>query len=205
MDIILKYLLTYSTEHSPWKANWCLASQEIPRILGNTKFHYHVRKCMWPLPILSQLNLVHTPTSYFLKSILILSSYLCLGLPRSLFVRILSKLVSGVENWVCQVAQLHHSVEKHLPFRVANFIVYFIPRLLYRIPPLCLIYMFSIEKITLFIRQYDAPECKRWPDFKMTQNLPADSKTRWSYVSYTLNECHIHSGKYSNQILLHNW
>jgi len=55
-------------EQSPsWEANWFSASQKIPRILGNPYVHYHTHKCPPPVPILSQLDPVHTPTPYFLK------------------------------------------------------------------------------------------------------------------------------------------
>ena len=55
-------------EHSPsWESNLFSASQEIPRILWNPNFHYRVFKCPPPVPILSQLDPVHTPTFYFLK------------------------------------------------------------------------------------------------------------------------------------------
>ena len=61
-------LLTYSTEQSPsWETNRFWAGQEIPRILWNTKIHYRVHKCPPPVPILSHINPVHTPTSYFLE------------------------------------------------------------------------------------------------------------------------------------------
>ena len=62
------YLLTYSTEQRPsWEANRFSASQEISRILWNPKVHYCIHKCPPPLPILSQLDPVHTSTSHFLK------------------------------------------------------------------------------------------------------------------------------------------
>jgi len=69
----------------PWQANRFSASQEIPRILWNTKVHYRIHKCPTPVPVLSQLDPVHTshPTSW--RSILILSSHLRLGLPSDLF------------------------------------------------------------------------------------------------------------------------
>ena len=61
----IKYL-TNSTEKS-WEAKTFSVSQEIPRILLNPKVYYRIHNCPPPVPVLSQLDPVHTPISHFVK------------------------------------------------------------------------------------------------------------------------------------------
>ena len=78
---------------SPWsrvlleKLTGSAASQEIPRILWNPKVHHRIHKCPPPVPVLSQLHPVSTPTTSRI-SILILSSHLRLGLPNGCFPQV---------------------------------------------------------------------------------------------------------------------
>jgi hypothetical protein len=60
------------------------ASQEIPRVLSHRNVHHCVHDSPALDPILSQKNPVHTHPIYS-RSILILSSYLGLGLPTGFF------------------------------------------------------------------------------------------------------------------------
>ena len=77
-----KYILTYSMEQSPsWEANWFSANQEIPRNFGTRRFLTVLTSARHLS--LSWANFIQSPqpppTSW--RSILILSSHLCLGLP----------------------------------------------------------------------------------------------------------------------------
>jgi hypothetical protein len=62
----------------------CAATQELPNILWTPKVHYRVHKSPPLVPILHQINSVHTIPSY-LRSILITSTRLRLDLPSGLF------------------------------------------------------------------------------------------------------------------------
>jgi hypothetical protein len=73
LTYLLNYLLTYTLTHSLHAAQSFLrsylffsASQEIPRTLGNPKFHYRSHNSPPPVLILSQLDPVHPLLSHFL-------------------------------------------------------------------------------------------------------------------------------------------
>jgi hypothetical protein len=62
-------LITHSMEQIPsWEANRLSASQEILQIIENSNVHSCIHKCSPRVTLLSQLDLVYNPTSYFLKT-----------------------------------------------------------------------------------------------------------------------------------------
>jgi hypothetical protein len=66
--IVISVIFLISHFLPSWEANRFSASQEIPCILWNPKVHYRIQTCPPPVPILSHLDPVHTPTSHLLKS-----------------------------------------------------------------------------------------------------------------------------------------
>jgi hypothetical protein len=76
---------TNCMEQGPsWVNNNLITSQEIPRLLRNPKVYYRVQTIQLLDSVLSQPYPIHTLTSNFLRSILLLCFHLSLRLPSAL-------------------------------------------------------------------------------------------------------------------------
>jgi hypothetical protein len=85
LQIVMRFVGEYvnAWTDSSWEADSHLAGLEISSRLWNTKVYYSVDNSLPLDPILSHVNPVHT-ISLYLRSILIISSHLHLGLPNGL-------------------------------------------------------------------------------------------------------------------------
>jgi hypothetical protein len=96
-----------------WGTYSCSADQETFRRLCNPKVHYRVHKSPQPIPVLSQMNPVHTLTPYFLKIHFIIVLHLLLGLESSHFP-------SGFPTKIVHAFSSPHAC--YMPRRLISFI-----------------------------------------------------------------------------------
>ena len=66
----MRYTPYPTVQKPPWAGNWFAASQEIPRISRNQKFHYRTHKRPPTASILGHPNPAHIPTSHLFTYLL---------------------------------------------------------------------------------------------------------------------------------------
>jgi hypothetical protein len=76
-------LIIFMAQGFPREAASCPANQEIYLTLCKQKFHYRIHNNPPMVPILSQMDPVHSLPSYLLRSVLVLSSHSSLSLVSS--------------------------------------------------------------------------------------------------------------------------
>jgi hypothetical protein len=97
--LLLTYLRSWAI---PEKLPIMQPFMKFPAILTNPKVHHRVHNSTPLVPIRNQFDLVHTIPSY-LRSILILSTHLSLGLPSGIIIIIIIIIIicckSGYKLW----------------------------------------------------------------------------------------------------------
>ena len=78
--------------------------KKFPTLYGHERFTTIFTPASWVVPILSQLNQFHAPSSYLFKSILILSSHLPVGIQVASFLYIFQSILV----WIFLLTHAYH-------------------------------------------------------------------------------------------------